>query len=260
MVAYRNRLQHLLFVCKAGANEFLRIVEHERHMALRTDRQRLLSVDIDHVIGVPFRIHGVGHAADPAVKLPTVWRRRLPIGHGREVRERRLLVTDAMDDGHVAVLVEALQARHGVLEAEMIVELAQPRRLDADAWPCTVVGVIPVGHHGVEAVITAGEFKHHQDTVLLRSERCRLGPGWSARESAERAKRKAAETCAQKIATRHAADARKHGCHVGLPCIALWYCACQFPGVIPAKAGIQYSSAWLGVTGSPAFAGDDTAI
>src|ERR1700719_1456637 len=122
-----------------------------------------------------------------------------------------------MDDGHVAVLVEALKARHGVLEAEMIVELAQACRLDADPRSCAVIGVIPVGHNGVETVIAAGQLDHHQDTVLLRRACGGLGPGRSAGERADGAECEAAETCAQKIATRHAADPRKHGCHMGLP-------------------------------------------
>ena len=111
------------------------------------------------------------------------------------MRERGLLVADAMDDGHVAILVEALQARHGVLEAEMVIELAQARRLDTDPRPCPVVGVVPVGHHGVEAVIAAGQFHHHQDAILSRrARRSGLGPGRSAGERAGRSEREAAET------------------------------------------------------------------
>ena len=36
-------------------------------------------------------------------------------------------------------------------------------------------------------------------------------------------------------------------------------CGHRLCAVIPAKAGIQYSAALPGVTGLPAFAGDDTA-
>src|SRR5215467_14493680 len=121
-----------------------------------------------------------------------------------------------MDDGHVAVLVEALEARHAVLEAEMIVELAQARRLDADPWACAVVCVIPVRHNGVETVIAAGQFDHHQDTVLLRGACSGLSPGRSASKRADRTECQAAEARPQKMATRHAGDAREHGCHWGL--------------------------------------------
>ena len=51
-------------------------------MPARAYRQRLLRVDIDDVIGVPFGVHGVRHAADPAIEVAAVGRRRLPISHG----------------------------------------------------------------------------------------------------------------------------------------------------------------------------------
>ena len=51
-------------------------------------------------------------------------------------------VADAMDDRHAAVLIEPLQPRHGVLQAKVIVELAQARRLDADAGPGAVIGIV----------------------------------------------------------------------------------------------------------------------
>ena len=81
--------------------------------------------------------------------------------------ERGLVVANAVHDREVAVLVEALHAGHGVLQAEMIIELAHARRLDADARPGAIIGVVAVGHDGVEAVIAPRKLDHHQDAVVI---------------------------------------------------------------------------------------------
>jgi hypothetical protein len=84
------------------------------------------------------------------------------------VRERRLVIADAVDDREMAVLVEPLHAGHVRLEAEMIVELAQLVGPDADLRTRPVIGVVAIGHHGVEPVIAAGELDDDQDAAGLR--------------------------------------------------------------------------------------------
>ena len=137
-------------------------------MTARAHRKRLLGVDIDDVVSMSLRVHGVGGAAEPAIKLAAIWRSGLPIGHRGEMRERRLVVADAMHDREMAVLVETLEPRHGRLKAEMLIDLAQAFLPDADARPGAVVGVIAIGHDRVEAVVAAGQFDHHQDATVLR--------------------------------------------------------------------------------------------
>src|SRR5215813_1181910 len=78
-----------------------------------------------------------------------------------------------MHDGEMAVLVEALEPRHGRLKAEMLVNLAQAFLSDADAGPGVVVGVITIGHDRIESVVAAGELDHDQDAAVLR----RMGGG-----------------------------------------------------------------------------------
>ena len=123
--------------------------------------------------------------------------------------ERRLVVTDTMDDREMAVLVEALEPGHGRLKAEMLVELSQPLLLDANARSGLVVGVVAIGHDRVEPIVAAGQFDDHQDAALLRGwcGRC-LRPERRALEIARRAQDKAAEACTQEIA---AGDATKAG-------------------------------------------------
>src|SRR3954454_4219195 len=109
----------------------------------------------------------------------------------------------------MTVLVEAFEARHGRLQAEMLVELAQPLLLDANARPGVVVGVVAIGHDRVEPVIAAGELNHHQDaTVLCPLRSGGLRPERRTLEIARRAQDEAAEACTQEIA---AGDASKAG-------------------------------------------------
>src|SRR5262249_9065825 len=131
----------------------------------------------------------------------------LPKGHRGEMGERGLVVADAVHDGEMAVFVEPLEPGHGRLEAEMLIELAQPLRLDADARSGAVIGVISIGHDRVEPVIAAGKLNHHQDAALLGRGRG-LRPERRALEIAGGAQRKAAKVQAQKIA---AGDATKLG-------------------------------------------------
>jgi hypothetical protein len=119
--------------------------------------------------------------------------------------ERGLVVADAVHDGEMAVLVEALEARHGRLKAEMLIEPAQPFLLDADAGSGGVVSVIAIGHDRVEAVVAAGQFDDDQDAAVLRGGRLR--PERRALEIAGCAKDEAAEACTQEIAAGDAAEA-----------------------------------------------------
>jgi hypothetical protein len=106
----------------------------------------------------------------------------------------------------VAVLVETFHARHRVLEAEMIVELAQLVGTDADLRPRLVIGVVAIGHHRVEPVIAAGQFDDDEDAAGLWR-RCRGGLRKERRTSEARgAEDHAAETGAQEVAPRQAAE------------------------------------------------------
>ena len=77
---------------------------------------------------------------DPAVLVAAVGRRGVPERDRREVRERRLVVADALDDGHLAVVVELLHPAHRLVPAEVRVDLEEVLLLDADRRPMLVVG------------------------------------------------------------------------------------------------------------------------
>src|SRR5262245_64581312 len=129
--------------------------------------------------------------------------------------ERWLVVADAVHDGEMPILVEPLEPRHGRLQAEMLIELAQPLRLEADARPRAIVGIIAIGHDRVEPVIAAGKLDHDQDAALLRRGGG-LRPERRALEIAGGAQSEAAETQAQEIAAGDAAEARRTSHDQGL--------------------------------------------
>jgi hypothetical protein len=70
-----------------------------------------------------------------------------------------------MHDGHRAVFVQALEARHAGVESEAVVDFSQLVRGDTDLGPQSVVSVVSVRHQGVETVVGAGQFQHDQDAL-----------------------------------------------------------------------------------------------
>ena len=102
--------------------ELVGIVEDHRHMLAAAHGERLPRVDVHQEVRRRFGSHRIGQAADPAVLLAAVGRGGVPVRHRREVRERGILVAAAVDDGQLAVFIEALEAGHAAAETEMIVD------------------------------------------------------------------------------------------------------------------------------------------
>ena len=65
-----------------------------------------------------------------------------------------------MRDGELHVFVQAFETRHAGVQAETIIELAHRVRLDADLRARPIVGVVGVGHDGVETVVAAGHLEN----------------------------------------------------------------------------------------------------
>src|SRR5262245_46221702 len=87
-------------------------------MTAAAHRQRLRVADVhDHAVGARI-VAMIGEASEPAERLAAVRDAGVPEAHRREMREARMLVAAAVDDGHLAVFVEALEADHRRMEAE----------------------------------------------------------------------------------------------------------------------------------------------
>ena len=84
-------------------------------------------------------------APDPAVLVAAVRRGRVPERHRREVRERRLVVADAVHDRDLAVVVEVLHPLQRLVPAELRVDRQDVGFLDADRRPMAVVERVAVG-------------------------------------------------------------------------------------------------------------------
>ena len=115
------------------------------------------------------RRQGIGQTSAPAVLIAGIGRGGVPVSHRGEVRERRLRIARAVHDGELAVLPQALHAEHARVEAEVVVELQEFVFFDGDTRAQLVIGVVGVGHDGVQSIVTARHFKHHQDALVGRA-------------------------------------------------------------------------------------------
>ena len=113
-------------------------------------------------------------APNPAVLVAAVGCRRVPERHRREVRERRLVVADALHDRHLALVVQVLHAAHRLVPAEVRVDLQQVLFFDADRRAMLVVHRIAVRHDGVQAVVAAEPFEDDEDLAGIARGRLRL--------------------------------------------------------------------------------------
>ena len=93
------------------------------------------------------------------------------------MRKRRLRIAAAMHDGHLSLFIKTLEASHSRVESVLVVDLAQLGRAYADLGPQPVVGVVRIGHQRVEAIISAGQFQHHQNTFGHVARRMRFEQG-----------------------------------------------------------------------------------
>ena len=116
--------ERALLLEQPPAREFLRVVEHQRHVVARAHGERLVAFDVHQEVGGAARIHAVGKPAEPAEGVAAVRRAGVPIRHRGEVGKARMVVADAVHDREMPVLVQPLEAGQGRLQAKMLVKLA----------------------------------------------------------------------------------------------------------------------------------------
>src|SRR6185503_13813808 len=104
--------------------------------------------------------------AEPAVLLTTLRVRGLPYADRVEVGERRLRISDALDDRELAVVPELLRSAEVLVEPEVLRDRKRLIRLLRKLRPHVAVGLVGERDHGLEAVVTAGELDHDQDLVI----------------------------------------------------------------------------------------------
>ena len=122
------------------------------------------------------------------VLVAAVGGRGMPERARREMGERRLVVADAVDDRHLAVVVEALHPLHRLVQAELRVDLQELRLLQADRRPVLVVGGVAVRHDGVQAVVAAEPLEDDEDPAAGRAGRRPAGLAEDVRHRPDAAK------------------------------------------------------------------------
>ncbi len=115
--------------------------------------------------------------------LPLFGAAGVPERHRREVRERRLVVADALHDRDLALVVEVLHPAHRLVPAELRVDFQDVGFLDADRRPMPVVERVAVRDDGVEAVVAAEPLEDDEDLArrIRGDAAARLGQHVTAR-------------------------------------------------------------------------------
>src|SRR3984893_9217032 len=110
--------------------------------------------------------------AHPSVR-PVFYRwASVPDAHGTEVGPRRVLETDAVQDGELLVIPELLQRRHVMRDAVLRVEVHDLVVGDPDCLPVVAVQRVVIWDHRIQIVVPARELENHYYRVFLRRLGC----------------------------------------------------------------------------------------
>ena len=120
---------------------------------------------LQHVLGGRVQVaDDLGH---PAVDADLVWLAGMPDVHGPEMRTGRVLEPDAVDDGHVALVIDGLELLGVGPEGQIIVDGQHLVFGDVDLGPVVPIQGIGVRHDGVQVIVGAGELEYDQHRVFL---------------------------------------------------------------------------------------------
>ena len=137
---------------------------------------------------------GVSSGALASANLPTQPSGSPPLGtavcqkpYRREVREARIGVSAALDDGHQAVLVEAFEAHQRGMEPGLVREMNRVLAANGEGGSHSVVLIVSERDDRVQAVVAPCEFDDDEDSLrvpfpvpFLRCECTRGAPKLSA--------------------------------------------------------------------------------
>jgi hypothetical protein len=98
----------------------------------------------------------------------------MPDIHGAEMGTRRILISDAVNDGHGPLVPKVLHGSHGRMKAVIVVQMNDLVLWDADGGSIVPVERVIVRDDGIEIIVTAGDLQNNQDWVLLVSHVCVL--------------------------------------------------------------------------------------
>ena len=111
------------------------------------------------------RVEFARNAAEPALGPDLFRLAGVPDVHRPEVRARRILEADAVQDGELLVIPELLHRRHVVRDAVVVVEMDDLVVGDPDRRPVVAVQRVVVRDDRVQVVVAAGELQDHDARV-----------------------------------------------------------------------------------------------
>ncbi len=114
---------------------------------------------------LPRGVEIADHPTGPPLGTDSVWLAGMPDVHRTEVRAGRIGVTNAMDDGDLALIIEPFHWSHVGVEAQRIVNGQDLVLGDTDIWPVVPVEGVRIGNNRVEVVIGARELQDHHHRI-----------------------------------------------------------------------------------------------
>ena len=132
-------------------------VVHRRHghtrQGHRTKHAGTEADSGDHVFLV--RVDVADHLAQPALGAQGVRLTGMPDVHRAEVGAGRVLVTHAMDDGNLALLVDVMYGPHAGVEAQVVGDRQHLVLGNRDGGPVVAVKRVGEGYDRVQVVVAA---------------------------------------------------------------------------------------------------------
>ena len=117
-----------------------------------------------HIFGAGVQV--ADDAAQPALRADLFGLAGVPDVHAAEVGTVGRGVADAVDDGHLAGVVQRLDFGQGGVEGKMVVDGQGGGGGDAHGGAAVVIAPVGIGDDGIEAIVAAGELDDDEDGVF----------------------------------------------------------------------------------------------
>ena len=116
-----------------------------------------------------FRIHVPNRATEPALVANVIGQRSVPDVHGAEVGPVGVGVADALNDGELALVPEALEGLHAGPQPDVVVDLDDVVLGYAHGRAIVVVVAAGVRDDRVEGIVATRELNYHELAVPVAS-------------------------------------------------------------------------------------------
>src|SRR5262245_39118070 len=134
-------------------------------MLSAADGERLRQPDVDDGVASCRIVVIVGKPAEPAERLAAIGHAGVPVTHRREMREARMVVSTAVHDRHLAVLVQALETNHRRVKSESLADFDDLAFWNAQMGTRAVIRRVAERYDSVQAIVAAGQFDDDEDAL-----------------------------------------------------------------------------------------------